>query len=207
MATTTNYGWTTPDDTALVKDGAAAIRTLGSSIDTSLNTALGTKKAGLVLLNTTSFSAVASQNLTSIFSSTYDNYLIVISELAGSTGTTLRARLGASGTPNTTSTYQYGGWTIDWTASTGAASGQNQSSFFINNVSGTANEKNGIEINVFQPNKATFTTVNYQGYDYRNQRLHVASGGHSTASAMTDFQIFPDTGTITGSVSVYGYNK
>jgi hypothetical protein len=36
MATTTNYGWTTPDDTALVKDGASAIRTLGSSIDTTL---------------------------------------------------------------------------------------------------------------------------------------------------------------------------
>jgi microcystin-dependent protein len=35
MATTTNYGWTTPDDTALVKDGASAIRTLGTSIDTT----------------------------------------------------------------------------------------------------------------------------------------------------------------------------
>ena len=35
MATTTNYGWETPDDTDLVKDGAAAIRTLGSSIDTT----------------------------------------------------------------------------------------------------------------------------------------------------------------------------
>jgi len=33
MATTTNYGWTTPDDTGLVKDGASAIRTLGSSVD------------------------------------------------------------------------------------------------------------------------------------------------------------------------------
>jgi len=35
MATTTNYSWSTPNDTALVKDGAAAIRTLGSSIDTT----------------------------------------------------------------------------------------------------------------------------------------------------------------------------
>ena len=35
MATTTNFSWETPDDTDLVKDGAAAIRTLGSSIDTS----------------------------------------------------------------------------------------------------------------------------------------------------------------------------
>lgn len=36
MATTTNYSWTTPDDTALVKDGALAIRTLGSSVDTTV---------------------------------------------------------------------------------------------------------------------------------------------------------------------------
>jgi hypothetical protein len=36
MATTTNYGWATPDDTDLVKDGAAAIRTLGSSADTTV---------------------------------------------------------------------------------------------------------------------------------------------------------------------------
>jgi hypothetical protein len=35
MATTTNYSWTTPDDTALVKDGASAIRSLGTAIDTT----------------------------------------------------------------------------------------------------------------------------------------------------------------------------
>lgn len=36
MANTTNFGWETPDDTDLVKDGAAAIRTLAGAIDTSL---------------------------------------------------------------------------------------------------------------------------------------------------------------------------
>lgn len=35
MATTTNFGWETPDDTDLVKDGALAMRTLGNGIDTS----------------------------------------------------------------------------------------------------------------------------------------------------------------------------
>jgi len=34
--TTTNFGWTIPSDTDLVKDGAAAIRTLGQGIDTSM---------------------------------------------------------------------------------------------------------------------------------------------------------------------------
>jgi len=38
MATTTNYGWSTPDDSAYVKDGASAIRTLGSAIDSTLKT-------------------------------------------------------------------------------------------------------------------------------------------------------------------------
>ena len=35
MPTTTNFGWTTPADTDLVKDGALAIRTLAGGIDTS----------------------------------------------------------------------------------------------------------------------------------------------------------------------------
>jgi len=35
MPNTTNFNWSTPADTDLVKDGAAAIRTLGNSIDTS----------------------------------------------------------------------------------------------------------------------------------------------------------------------------
>jgi hypothetical protein len=35
MANTSNFGWETPDDTDLVKDGALAIRTLAGSIDTS----------------------------------------------------------------------------------------------------------------------------------------------------------------------------
>jgi len=41
MAPTTNYSWTTPDDTDLVKDGAAAIRTLGTAIDTTVFTNAG----------------------------------------------------------------------------------------------------------------------------------------------------------------------
>jgi hypothetical protein len=36
MATTTNFSWATPDDSANVKDGASAIRSLGTAIDTSL---------------------------------------------------------------------------------------------------------------------------------------------------------------------------
>lgn len=37
MATTPNYAWTTPDDTNLVKNGAADIRTLANAIDTTVD--------------------------------------------------------------------------------------------------------------------------------------------------------------------------
>ena len=38
MASSTNMGWTLPDDTDLVTNGALAMRTLGNSIDTNLST-------------------------------------------------------------------------------------------------------------------------------------------------------------------------
>lgn len=41
MATSPLFGWEEPDDTDLVKDGAAAIRTLGDAIDTSMGDLLG----------------------------------------------------------------------------------------------------------------------------------------------------------------------
>lgn len=37
MATSPNYGWVEPDDTAYVKFGAQAMRTLGNSIDTTVD--------------------------------------------------------------------------------------------------------------------------------------------------------------------------
>jgi hypothetical protein len=41
MATTTNYSFPTPDDTDLVKDGASAIRSLGTAVDTQMFTNAG----------------------------------------------------------------------------------------------------------------------------------------------------------------------
>jgi hypothetical protein len=107
MATTTNYGWTTPDDTALVKDGAAAIRTLGSSVDTTTkalnpattlgdidyrsgtantNTRLGIGSTGQVLTvagGVPSWATPASGGMTSLASGTLSGASVVISSIPG----------------------------------------------------------------------------------------------------------------------------
>jgi 4-hydroxy-3-methylbut-2-enyl diphosphate reductase IspH len=72
---TVNNNWPTPVQTDLVKDGWEAIKDLGDAIDTTLGVYAD---PGLVLLNTTSFSAVASQSVNDVFSATYDNYKIIV---------------------------------------------------------------------------------------------------------------------------------
>ena len=98
MATTTNYGWTTPDNTALVKDGASAIRTLGSSVDTSLKslspgTTAGdvdyytssTAKAGLAIGSTGQVLTVAAGVPSWATSSSGGMVLISTTTLSGAT--------------------------------------------------------------------------------------------------------------------------
>jgi hypothetical protein len=77
MGTTTNNGWTYPESTDLVKDGATAIQTLADDIDTTLGV-YAPSSSGLTLINTTSFSGVSSQSINDVFSATYENYVVVM---------------------------------------------------------------------------------------------------------------------------------
>lgn len=54
MATSPLFGWQEPDDTDLVKDGAAAIRTLGNAIDTSMGDLLGGTSGQVLAKNSNS---------------------------------------------------------------------------------------------------------------------------------------------------------
>ena len=201
MATTTNYGWTTPDNTALVKDGASAIRALGTAIDTSMNTALGTKKAGMVLLNTTSYSAVASQSFNDVFSSTYDNYAIVFTN-TNSNSVMLNLRFRVSGADNTAASYAYQHLTVDGTTVTGARS-LAQTSINVYNQNSTS-LVTGV-IDVFSPNLAAQTQLKIRSAMYGNS----TDGAfyHVSSTVFTGFTLYPTSNTMTGTVSVYGYNK
>jgi hypothetical protein len=73
MATTTNYGWETPDDTDLVKDGALAMRDLGQDIDTSM--AGKPKASGTYTANGTLTTTYASYITISLTTSTRPVYV------------------------------------------------------------------------------------------------------------------------------------
>jgi hypothetical protein len=212
--TTTNYGWAIPTSTDLVKDGATAIATLGSAIDTSVNTALGTKKAGMVLLNTTSFSAVASQSINDVFSTTYTNYRIIVNQIPSAVSN-LNLRLRVSGTDASGNNYKY------------AAIGYNSNNTALNNYSGSGADVSSFEtigqsqttgtdmfsvfdiLNPFET-KPTFISGKISKFDSTGIGILADfnyTGRHSLSTSYTGFTILTSTGTTTGSVSVYGYNK
>jgi hypothetical protein len=208
MATTTpNYGWAVPTSTDLVKDGATAIETLGDAIDASMNTALGTKKAGMVLLNTTTFSAVASQSITSQFSATYDNYRIVVAISAGSTGQ-FRLALRNGGTDITAANYSNGGLQMRATAANANYNVNGGDAWRLLDSLTTAGNI-GLSMDLISPFKTETTKMNYvaSGQDGTSISGYVGGGLYNATTSADGFTILITAGTITGTVSTYGYNK
>ena len=200
--TTTNYGFDIPQSTDLVKDGATAIATLGQDIDTAMNTALGTKKAGMVLLNTTSFSGVSSQSVSDVFSTTYDNYFLLIRTTASSDNINIRLRVG--GSDDSTSNYHNLGLRITTTVDRIASYGQ--TSYRLGEAS---TGKGAIQAVIYGPFLAALTQFNGLITNGFNNPMEngFQMGAHNVATSYTGFTLIPASGTMTGNVSVYGYSK
>jgi len=208
MATTTpNYGWAVPTSTDLVKDGATAIETLGDSIDASMFTALGTKKAGMILLNTTSFSAVASQSINDVFSTTYNNYRIVCHINNTSTADGLSLRLRVAGADNTTSNYNYAR-TESNSSATANRYGAAQTSFDVNST-----DDGGLAVGFVLDLEAPFVAnhtvgqINVMGQNSSGSYSNRVGGYvFSATTSFTGYTLFVGGGTMTGSISTYAYN-
>lgn len=198
-STTTNYGWTIPNDDELVKNGAAAIRTLGQAIDT---TAAAQFASGLVHINTTDFSAVASQSLDNVFSATYDNYRILINNATGSTTNNINLRLRVGGSDNSTASSYFRRGAVVSGATLSAS--QDTQNFLL--LTSTLTNPASSSVEVFNPFKTTRT--NFNVFSAPQDDIYYSwIGGHNQTVSYSGFSLIASTGNISGSVSVYGYRK
>jgi hypothetical protein len=197
--TTTNYGFDIPQSTDLVKDGATAIATLGQDIDTAMNTALGTKKAGMVLLNTTSFSGVASQSFSNVFSSTYTNYTILMDVSQSTTASVLLRFRTAS--DDSSSVYSIQNIKAVGTSNdaTRTLSGTSLNLTVVNEAN-----KHFYDLLIMSPN----TTENTSGFVRATQNMTEILEAFSvnTATQYTGFSLIASTGNLSGKASIYGYS-
>lgn len=200
--TTTNYGWTYPSSTDYVKDGASAMQTIATGIDTTLYTInAGSAKVGMHLLNTTAFTSQSSVSITNIFNSTYDNYHIEL-RLDVSTPATILLRMGNGGVFNSSNNYGYGGYLSANTSSSGTFGGGVGSGFNL----GEALTQFTSSINLLSPNLTKNTNANYHGSSDAYYAWNYA-GGMTVSTAYTDLGLVITSGNMTGTISVYGYRK
>jgi len=203
MPTTTNNGWTIPADTDLVKDGAAAIRTLGNAIDSTLGVYTASTP-GLVKINTTSFSAVSSQSINNIFSASYTNYRIIVDAVSSSTSALpLNFRFRVSGTDNTSTNYRIQSSEFGTSATITRATGLTTWEFGA--VQSATHNVNILEIkNPFQAFKPVGTSV--RNYDTTGNIISsLYTHGLDVDTSYTGCTIYPTSGTITGTIYVYAY--
>jgi hypothetical protein len=256
MATTTNYGWTTPDDTDLVKDGAAAIRTLGSSVDTTtknlnpettlgdiayrsstanVKTRLGlgtagqvltvnsganapewatpaTPASGLTFITSTTFTNSTGANIDSIFSSSYENYLVILDDLAGVGGGAyvgMQFRYGSTTQTTEYYTVNFGYNVSDALETNGKSAG---ATYVVARVHTSATSRSSAHFFVSNVGNASeWATVRGQFSNGEGTHMGVF-GGRVNAQNYTGIRLLPDPtvgggSNISGRVTVYGLAK
>jgi hypothetical protein len=177
MATSPLFGWEEPDDTDLVKDGAAAIRTLGNAIDTSMGDLLGGTSGQVLSKNSNTnmdFTWVTSDDANAIQNTIVD----AKGDLISATGSDVPARLAVGSNGETL------------VANSAASSGLQ---YNANYAAGKNKLING-DCTINQRGFTSTTTSGTYGFDRQNFTTSVLDGT-ATYSAQT---FTPGTAPVAG---------
>jgi hypothetical protein len=149
------------------------------------------------------FSSCATLSLNGVFTSDYDNYMVVMRRSASAASITLTARLrdstpaDASGTDYTRQ-YLYASST-----SVTAARETAQTSFRFGAASSI--QRDGDVVYIYGPNLVQPTAIRNVGvFSNSDADLIDAASTHSLSTAYSGITVIASTGTISGLVSVYG---
>lgn len=164
--------------------------------------AVGSGTGSASALGTVSFSGCSSVSLNDVFSATYDNYKVLLTISGANVTGTMRFRV--SGADNSTANYnlqtlRVTGTTIDGGRSTG------QTSF--TNIGGVATVEMPVEMTITYPFATAKTGISVYASNSDDLSRITGMGGYFDATtSFTGFSLIPSSGTITGTVRIYGYN-
>lgn len=151
------------------------------------------------------FSSCATLSLNGVFTTDYDNYILVM-RTSASGGGDLNFRMRLSGTDSTTGyTYQY--LRANNTTVT-ALRATSQTVGLIGAVDITGTTRDGHTMYLYGPNLAQPTATRsveaWSGYNNPGAEIYDFANTHSVSTAYDGITIYPGSGSITGLVSVYG---
>jgi len=195
------YGTGSGTVTRLGVGSAGQVLTVASGIPSWATASAGQ----LVLLNTTTFSSVSSQSVDNVFSSTYDNYVLYFYQTAASANHNLRLDMRVSSTDTGMTSQMVAQYSTTITGSDNG-SGSATRGLLCTVGSSYAGYTAG-KVDIMNPNLAQRTTamgncfaVNSSGqpYQYRSAIYTDAT------TSFTGFTLNASSGTISGTLKVYG---
>ena len=161
---------------------------------------------GLVYITQSTFSAVASVSMNNCFSSTYDSYKITL-QVFGSGATNCRLRLRVGGVDATGSDYYDRGYynqAGSVLALTNSATGLGA---FLTNYDTNVGYPGRVSCDIHGPALAARTVFHTQWADSFSVLAGDTHSTHATGTAYDGFTLTAASGTITGTVRVYGYRQ
>lgn len=155
---------------------------------------------GATLVANVSFSAASSISINNVFNSTYDNYMVV-HNITASSATVIRNRLRVSGTDNSSSNYLRGGMYVGLFANSVFSSTNNTTEAFFTLGSTSATVGFGGVLNFIAPFQTQYTKItSHSGGADLGVGMCVFNG----TTSFDGFSLYPDAGTLTGTIRVYG---
>jgi hypothetical protein len=161
--------------------------------------------ASIATNGTVSFTSASAISLNNVFSSTYDNYAIIL-DSNPSTTLDLSFRFRTSGTDNSNANYQK---QQIFTTSTTVAGARIANATSLG-LLGTMTTRTFFNLIIVNPSLSLNTGLNVTlnaDYSSATPYLAIQSNSFNSNTIFDGFTIIASTGNITGSVSVYGYNK
>jgi hypothetical protein len=158
----------------------------------------------MVLLNTTSFSAVSSFSFPNdTFTSTYKNYMLVMKFITSSNVPTVSWRGRIAGTDTTASNYNQQNVYFDSTATTSArSSSQSSGSICFPGNPGVASTTYIYGPKIVEGTGVVTNAVNYITNDSVLSSFYVSA--YDLTTSFDSITILVSTGTLTGEASMYG---
>lgn len=209
--TTPVYGFPYPEPTDLVADYPALGQNLAEDIEAVLPTIAGLSTAiptsiansgGTASLsaNTVTFTGVSSVSLNGVFTAASNNYRVITRLTASSGGALLYMRLRLAGTDAATNYDQQ-----RFYASGATIAGQYTGGNTFGGIGALLTTANAYSVDIHTPFVAQSTILSSVG-GY-SQGVEIFTTVHTTATAYDGVTLLPSAGTITGTISVYGYKK
>jgi hypothetical protein len=188
-------------DLASLGDNTSKLEQQGMVKIVPSSVAVGSGTGSVDSLGNVTFTTVSSVSLNDVFSSTYENYMVVLNVISSAADNIIRLRLRASGSDASGSDYTSQALVIFSTT----VSGSRITSASSLDIFRQDTSWNGATSFIHKPNLATATQFNTSNaWSLEGARIGLYTGSHSLTTAYTGFSLIPATGTITGTLRVYG---